>query len=38
VVAETALIAMFDPRRPEDSLAPHEKWGGGRLNLRRRPS
>src|SRR6516165_7485066 len=24
VVAETALIAMFDPRRPEDSLALHE--------------
>src|SRR5262245_48610911 len=25
VVSETALIAMFDPRRPEVSL-PHENW------------
>src|SRR3954451_21929434 len=25
VVAETAPIAMFDPRRPADSFAPHEK-------------
>src|SRR5256885_12801 len=31
VVAETALIAMLDPRRPEDSLAPHEKWEGDGL-------
>ena len=36
VVAETALITMFDPRRPEDSLAPR-KMGRERLNLRRRP-
>ena len=28
VVAETALIAMFDPRRPEVSLAPR-KMGEG---------
>src|SRR5262249_12649810 len=26
VVVETALIVMFDPRRPEDSLTPLEKW------------
>src|SRR6516164_8587350 len=32
-----ALIVMFDPRRPEDSLA-RRKMGRGRLNLRRRPS
>jgi hypothetical protein len=37
VVAETALIAMFDPRRPEESLAAR-KMGRGRLNFRRRPS
>jgi hypothetical protein len=37
VVTETALIAMFHPRRPEDSLAPR-KMGRGRLNLKRRPS
>src|SRR5262249_48659401 len=30
VVSETALIAMFDPRRPEDSPAPR-KMGRGRI-------
>src|SRR2546421_8143668 len=29
VVAETALIAMFDPRQPEDSLPPPTRNGEG---------